>query len=161
VLTIAATVGQDVTTTLLFSQSQVGNGAYGGDYACPVTPTSDPDPYRFVELRNPTSQLALVSVWTSIHAGGAEMDTWMMAYDNGAMVPDISSFAWSECTGWVSNDCHTAPCAPAPAAWAGLVAGDNHAVEVPAMGSVIVFVASKHIATTGTFDLSARTEFLQ
>jgi hypothetical protein len=146
------------STTLVFSQSQTGDIPYK-EGPCPQSQSAGTAPYRYVELKNTTTQLAVVSVWTAKAPGGPELDTRMQAY-SGA-IPPASYSDWLNCVGYSDRVCNTSPCEAAPAQWSGLVSSEGHGVQVPAGNSMVVYVSTFDTASTGFFALNVQTDLLQ
>jgi hypothetical protein len=158
VLPISLSSGGEVSADFILSQSKkIRRIAIGQtDLACPVMLGSETAPYVYVELRNNGSGRALTSVWTtSSSTGGLSNTANAVAIYPGA-TPPTSNALREQCVGKAVWSCSTSPCN----GWPGFAASAGDAVEVPAKGSVIVFVQGE-ITKTGTFTLHVQSNFPQ
>jgi hypothetical protein len=103
---------------------------------CPPTYIDSDTSTTCVELKNTTSAVVRVSVWTSQATGGQQIDTTLAVYD-GAVIPS-STAAWENCLGTVADKCDVAPC-PTTGDWAGLTSwmSPPSPVTIAANNSVI------------------------
>jgi len=122
---------------------------------CPVTLASTQAPYVYVELKNTGTKRALTSVWTTTSGSSPANTADALTVYPGA-TPPATDAAREECLGSVSWSCSGGPCT----GWPGLSSTNGDAVEVPATGSVLIFVQGEP-AKTGSFKLNVRTDFLQ
>ncbi len=122
---------------------------------CPVPLSSTQAPYVYVQLENKGPKRALTSVWTSATTGGPSNTADALTIYPGA-TPPATDAAREQCLGSLSWSCSGSPCT----GWPGLSSANGDAVEVPANGSVLVFVQGE-AAKTGSFKLNVRTDFLQ
>ncbi|MDF2696733.1 MAG: hypothetical protein K0S65_5116, partial [Labilithrix sp.] len=154
---VPQTTGASTSADFVLSQSKKTKRIEIGtvDMACPVMLSSTSAPYVYVELKNNGAQRALMSVWTSSAGSGLSNTANALTVYPGA-TPPASDALRQECLGKAAYSCSSSPCN----GWPGLASSDGDAVEVPANGSVIVFVQGE-ATKTGSFKLSVRTDFLQ
>jgi hypothetical protein len=130
---------------------------------CPQTiddAGANPDTsYGFVTVTNPTTKVAVVSIWTSKTASGPTIDTMITSYP-GAVIPATIA-ARENCSGTVTDFCSDmSDPTSCLTGWGGLMIGDGNAVSLVAGGSVVVYVAAVLPSGQGPLRLSARTESL-
>jgi hypothetical protein len=135
---------------------------------CPTTifQPGSKNAFAWIELDNPTSLTATVSVWFSQATGGAAIDTEIAVYA-GNTIPATDA-ARESCTFGVSDSCTSSIPTACKAGWGGLVSGDalNPPITMPPNSSVMIYAGAINEVTStlphsGVFILSARTESLQ
>jgi hypothetical protein len=167
-LTISSTVGGKASGNFLMDPAVSETRPYIGQ-SCPslsLSPTISN--YQYVQVVNPTSKTATISVWGSLASGGADVDTIMVAY---ATLP-ASDADRAVCVVGVNDFCNdtTDPTSCVGAngfdQWAGLMKADGNPVTIAPNGNVIIYTAAFYGTTateahSGPYVLSARTEALQ
>lgn len=159
-ITISATVG-NVASTRFILPTKIAKIATG---MCPVTlSTTSMTSYVWIKVKNPTAQIAKVSVWSSLQVGGTGTltDTIMAAYPGTATAPSTPAQR-TACTGRAIDDCddNTTDSTACTGGGAGLMKDDltygDQSVTIPANGFLWVYVAS-YFSTTGVTDLQIST----
>jgi len=157
VIDVPQSIGTTEAADFVLSQAKKTNrlAISVSNIACPVAISTAQAPYVYVQLKNKGAKRALMSLWTaSTGAGPANTANALAIYPGPT--PPASDAAREQCLGTVSYSCSASPCI----GWPGLASSAGDAVEVPANGSVIVFVQGE-VSKTGSFKLSVRTDFLQ
>lgn len=147
-------VGTSASSELILSQAHRTKALDTYDLSCPAVLSSTDVPYVYVELKNTGTARALTSVWiSSLASGPANTSDVMTVY---ASLPKTEAERKS-CLGGISYSCSAAPC---PGTWPGFSSGAGESVEVPAQGSVFVFVQGEK-TKTGSFALNVKTDYLK
>lgn len=116
---------------------------------CPVTLSSTNTSYAYIEVKNPTAQVAKVEIYFDAPTAGTDIDTVVTTYP-GSTIP--TGAARTACTNLVNDICSTSPCT---GSWSGLV-GAN-AVSIPAGTSIIVYHGAYSSSSTGPFVMFVKT----
>ncbi|MEO6576828.1 MAG: hypothetical protein ABIP89_23475, partial [Polyangiaceae bacterium] len=119
--------------------------------------------YVWIKVKNPTAQIANVSVWSSLQIGGTGtlQDTIMAAYPSAAAAPATAAER-KACIGTASDDCDdvTTDSTACNSGGAGLMKNDftgDNSVNIPANGFIWLYVAA-YSTTTGVTDLQISTK---
>jgi hypothetical protein len=158
VFDIGATVNAVTTKLINFSAARQGSriSPFG---TCPLStaPQSGNYPYQYVELRNPTTKSAKVTVFVS--TAGVAIDTIMAVY--GTPIQPMDDAGRKACTFGVNDQ--SADTTLTGNTDFSLISG----VTIPAGGSVLVYVSTfyENVAaageiTTGNLNLNAKVETL-
>jgi hypothetical protein len=161
---IGTTAGAKVTGTFNLDPNQT-IARLGAFDVCPnATISTSVEPYQYVEVHNPTSMTAKVSVWGSKTATGPDIDTVMAAY-NGFNVP-ITATARQSCNVGVNDSCIDNLNDPTAClmSWAGLILNDQGPVTIGPFNSALIYTTAYGTLgqpNSGPYILSVRTESIQ
>ena len=176
-LSIATTIAGTVTSVRQLLASPALAVLRTG--ACPTaiaTPGSK-NAFSYVNVANPTSKTAKVSIWFSKAPGGVDIDTVIAAYPGGLALPPLTDAARASCLNVgpannfddVADYCYSENSVPTEclASWGGLVADgfEDDSVTIPPNSSVWIYAgAQQNTSSTsphsGNFQINARTESL-
>ena len=104
-LTIALTAGGKASNTFKLDQA-ITNGRLGAFDTCPsATVGTTLTCYQYVQIANPSSMVATVSIWGSkaATAGSVDIDTIMAVYNGSS--PPVSAMQRQACNYGVTDDC--------------------------------------------------------
>jgi len=164
VLVLPTVYGATVSTQLALTSAQVAPPILGAEpnvanRLCPTVVRwhGAKHPYAYVELRNDTAKLAVVSVWADEAVPGAVARTTMAVYAGRTVPKDDDRDA---CVGVVNRACCGGNCAKT-CAWPGMDLVEGRAITIPAGGSVLVYLQTQQPAVTTVLELNAKVEHLQ